>query len=579
MQGPPPTALGVVRKMFAAVGPEGRFLVTALCIVSFIAGLLETLLVYTVGRLALAVAAPSMDTAPIRIGPFSTEISIHTMTIVGVAVFVASIIVLIPTARIEAKLSETTLVRWRVRMLTAYMGASWTARSRHREGWLQELLGQYSSRVERLTSQSASLIVAGLSLAATLLGALLISPFITLGGMAMLGLISVGARPAAKRFKRRAGQYAKLQKEFIHEVAQTARVSQEITSFDVAGGVTKKLGRDIRKSARVLARFRLLGGLIADGYRFAALGVILAVLIILLAIKPGNVVSLAPLVLLMIRSTGYGRQVQNAVQSSRESVPYLDMVQTELTALRGEPIEPGSVDVERLGTVTFEDVSFAYVEGRNVLSGVSFSIEPGDALAVVGASGGGKSTMTQLLLRLRQPSAGKITVGGVDLAEVTPASWAHLVALVPQENKLVRASVADNIRFFRPEYDDEQVEAAARLAHIHDEIEALPAGYGTMVGPGERGLSGGQCQRLGIARALLGRPQLLVLDEPTSALDERSEELIRETLLELSGHTTLVVVAHRPATTEICNRRIRVERGHVEPVELRDHDGKTPLTA
>ena len=159
-------------------------------------------------------------------------------------------------------------------------------------------------------------------------------------------------------------------------------------------------------------------------------------------------------------------------------------------------------------------------------------------------------------------------MNSVDLRTISPMSWSHLVAMVPQDNQLIRGSVADNVRFYRTDFSDVDVEQAARAAHVHDEIMALPDGYTTEIGPGARDLSGGQRQRLGITRALIGRPQMLVLDEPTSALDQRSEQLFRQTLMELRGATTLVLIAHRPATLEVCDRIVRVERGGVREVPV-----------
>jgi ABC-type bacteriocin/lantibiotic exporter with double-glycine peptidase domain len=182
---------------------------------------------------------------------------------------------------------------------------------------------------------------------------------------------------------------------------------------------------------------------------------------------------------------------------------------------------------------------------------------------VVGASGSGKSTLSALLLRLRAPTAGTILAGDVALADVAPAAWARLAAYVPQDSRLIRSSVADNIRFFRAGFSDDDVRAAARAAHLEDEILALPDGYATEIGPGARDLSGGQRQRLAIARALLQHPSLLVLDEPTSALDAHSEQLIGRTLAELKGGTTIVLIAHRPATLELCDRIVEVAGGTV----------------
>jgi ABC-type bacteriocin/lantibiotic exporter with double-glycine peptidase domain len=212
------------------------------------------------------------------------------------------------------------------------------------------------------------------------------------------------------------------------------------------------------------------------------------------------------------------------------------------------------------------DVAFEYVAGRPVLSGVSFEVVRGEAIGIVGPSGGGKTTLTEILLKLRQPTAGRVVVNGGDLQHITPDSWARLVALVPQGNELILGTIFENIRFYRDGFSDSDIVQAATAAHLHDEISELPSGYETMVGPGARNMSGGQRQRLGIARALLGRPELLILDEPTSALDHNSEELIRQTLAELKqkGESTLLLVAHRPATLDVCNRFLMVEGGIVK---------------
>jgi ABC-type multidrug transport system fused ATPase/permease subunit len=182
-------------------------------------------------------------------------------------------------------------------------------------------------------------------------------------------------------------------------------------------------------------------------------------------------------------------------------------------------------------------------------------------LGVVGPSGSGKSTLVQILLRLQRATGGVVHAGGTQLEDIALGRWYELVAYVPQDNKLIRGTVRENIRFFRPELTDAAVEDAARRAHLDDEIRGLPNGYDTLVGPGVRELSGGQRQRLGIARALAGTARLIILDEPTSALDSGSEQLVADTLSGLRGTVTIVIVAHRPATTAICDRIVRVRDG------------------
>ena len=184
-------------------------------------------------------------------------------------------------------------------------------------------------------------------------------------------------------------------------------------------------------------------------------------------------------------------------------------------------------------------------------------------MGVVGPSGSGKSTLLEVMVRLRTPESGTITVNGSNVAEVSARSWAAQVALVPQEPRLLVASVADNVRFGRGEITDDEVRAAARAAHVLDEIEALPGGLDARLGPGEGGLSGGQRQRLVLARALVGRPSLIVLDEPTSALDERSEVSVVATLQALRGTATIVIVSHRPSTLSICDRVLCLRDGRL----------------
>ena len=352
--------------------------------------------------------------------------------------------------------------------------------------------------------------------------------------------------------------------DVVNRVAQTARLSEEIAAFHVGGAVSLDLIADVKEASGSLWRVRHMTRLIPVLYQYAALGILLLLIGIVSFFDLGGLAGVAPLILLMIRALAYLRQLLSASQFSLELAPYIEAVGREVTIMRANEQVPGDITVTHFAGLSLRDVGYEYLAGQPVLHDISVDIHPGEILGVVGPSGGGKTTLTQLVLRLRQPSPGAIFVGDTNLEDIDPISWAAITAFVPQENKIILASVADNIRFFRPGYSLEQVEGAARAARLHDEIAELPDGYDTLIGPSARGLSGGQRQRLGIARALLGRPQLLVLDEPTSALDSRSEELIRDTLSELKGSTAVLLVAHRPATLEVCDRVLSIEHGRGE---------------
>jgi len=221
-------------------------------------------------------------------------------------------------------------------------------------------------------------------------------------------------------------------------------------------------------------------------------------------------------------------------------------------------------------TVAFEGVDFFYEKARQILHDVSFTIEAGQRIAVVGHSGSGKSTLARLLYRFYDIARGSIRINGVDIRDVQQASLRAAIGIVPQDTVLFNDTILYNIRYGRPQASDAEVFAAARAAHIHDFIESLPAKYETMVG--ERGLklSGGEKQRVAIARALLKNPRILIFDEATSALDSRAEKAIQAELERIAEGRTTLVIAHRLSTVMDADLILVLQHGRV--VERGTHD-------
>ena len=184
-------------------------------------------------------------------------------------------------------------------------------------------------------------------------------------------------------------------------------------------------------------------------------------------------------------------------------------------------------------------------------------------MGIVGPTGAGKSTLVQIILGLREPSSGRYLIDGTPAQQFRHEDWRKAFTYLPQEPRLLHASVADNIRFFR-DLSDDAVEHAARLAGIHSDIVKWPKGYNTVVGPRADAVSGGQQQRICLARALASQPEVLVLDEPTSALDPHAEQLIRESLAALKHRLTLFVVAHRMSTLDTCERVMVIVDGRLQ---------------
>ena len=254
----------------------------------------------------------------------------------------------------------------------------------------------------------------------------------------------------------------------------------------------------------------------------------------------------------------------NLLENMQQSMAGAERVLELLDAPSEIKDRPGAKDIENVrGEITFDHVSFSYGGDVPVLKDVSFTCGPGQMLALVGPTGVGKTTMTQLISRFYEPDAGRILLDGTDLREITLESLRRNISPVLQDTFLFNGTIAENIGYAVPEADRAEIEAAAKAANIHEDILAMPEGYDTQVG--ERGLrlSGGQKQRVAIARAILRKSPVIILDEATASVDVETEQQIRNAIAGVAGNRTIIAIAHRLSTIRNADQILVIENGRI----------------
>jgi ATP-binding cassette subfamily B protein len=536
--------------------------VVALAIGSVLSGAAEAGVLAIVAQVATSLVNGAARVR-LAIGPQHVDVTIGTLLAIAFALATIRIALQVLVSYFPAHIATEVQGQLRRRMFTAFTHASWDMQSRDREGHLQEIMTSQIMQASQGALQASTMISWMFTFAALIVAALVLNVVAAVLVLAAAILLSGLMRPINALGARSARSLSQAQMSYASGVGEANRVAEETRVFGVADAQCKRIGQFIDTAQEPFFRTQLVARLIPNVYQSLVYLVLIGGLATLYGAGSRHVASLGAVVLLLVRAGLYGQQIQASYTFVRQAAPFIERLDEAEQRYAASAAVSGSSLMPKVQTLTFERVSFAYQPDRPVLSDISFEVHGGESIGVIGPSGAGKSTLVQILLNLRAPNDGRYLINEMPTHHFLSNDWHARVAYVPQEPRLVHASVTENIRYFR-NLDDKAVEAAARLARIHDDIMSWSNGYETVIGPRADAVSGGQQQRICLARALAAQPDILILDEPTSALDPRSEALIHDSLAALKHEVTLFIVAHRMSTLDMCDRVMVVVDGRIE---------------
>lgn len=540
-------------------GHRGRL--AAIGLVAALGGFVQSALLIVIVRIATGLA--NTDPGALSIGPLHfdrlSELTLFvTAPLLLAGVFAANA----TTSHLAASLSSTALGALRRATFARLSEARWEALSLQGRGAFQDLITTYASGVASMMLSVSGMIVASLSLCVLLLSAVAVGPTLALALMVGGVLLGILVRPLSRQMRRSSKTQSRLRSEFAGRISEIVGLARDMRVFGVEREVRQHVDNMIDSQTRSFYVTSFLTRFAPSAFQYAGLGLIIAGMAVVSVIG-GDAGALGAVILLQLRSLTYAQALESARQQLNQFAPYAETLFAFMEEFGAAAVSRSGAPIERFCVLALRDVSMAYrAETPFVLDGVTLDLAAGQSLGIVGRSGAGKTTLVEILLRLRDPTKGEMLLDGRDVRELSLQDWQRRVAYVGQDPVMFSGTVADNIRFFRSGgLDHDAIVNAATRAHIHHDIVERPGGYDSTVGEGGRGLSTGQRQRIAIARALLGAPDLLILDEPTSALDMACEAAIHQTLTELHGTTTLVIVAHRLSTLSACDLLLVLDGG------------------
>lgn len=501
-------------------------------------------------------------------GPFSAELPMLTAGIVSMAAIIVAAVLVFNHGRLVARVSARLEREDRDKIVASYAEADWEYQSTQKSARAQGRLRLMDARSKTFAGL-LGWIRSGASILVFIAVAAAMSPLAALIIVAFGIVLSLAVLPIRLRTRRLGRHTAEVEVGLAEDFGEAIDQRADVHVFGAWPAFTNRFSTRSRTLQDLRERTGKLRSLLPVVYQNGALALILVVLMAAsLASSAGDVGPFLASALLLLRSVQYGQTLQRALQNIAVSAPRIEVLKRELD-VPAPRVTPGVRVLDEIERVELDSVNYTY-PGADLpaLQNVSLVLRPGMIVGLAGPSGSGKSTLAQILLRLRWPTEGRYLVNGRDASGYSVESWSRRVNHLPQEPHLMHGTLRENVAYLDESISKDRVEEALRAVGLQQLVETLPDGLDTQLGPSGRNLSGGQVQRLGIARSLVREPRLVILDEPTSALDVNAERVVGDALASLRGRTDMlvVVIAHRPSTLALCDEIIVLQDGQVTGV-------------
>lgn len=520
----------------------------------------ETISLLSIIRLLLLLVDGG-DVTELSVGPVDAALSFGEVAAVAAVTLALTLAVRLLEGRATAVHQAQAMREARRLTIDAWFAADWEQLHTARLGRLQQLLGVNAQQAVIPVQLLSVASVAMISLAVYVTIVLISAPTIALLFAGVAVLSAAVMNPLRRTTKRLARAQARMVGDLQLAATSYAHLNRELHVFGVQQAAADRLNEMSATTAAGFARLRFLQRLLPAVYQQVLLAAIVAIVLVGRELDV-EAVQFGTAAILAVRSLSYVQQLNSALQVYIETQPFLDELLDSVTENREKRRPRGDQELGPVRSIRLEQVGYRYPAGTQALHGVDLELVAGDWLGIIGPSGGGKTTLANLIAGLLTPTEGSLAVNGGAASSYTAASWNAQFALLSQEPVLLAESVAENIAFHRPALPA-AIRAAAERAGVDREIDGLAERFDTLVGEGHSSLSGGQRQRIALARSLLGAPSCLILDEPTSALDAANEALVEQSLLGIPDGTIVVVVSHRRALLGRCNRFVVLEHGRL----------------